>query len=238
MNNNLTTTNQNAKLALTKSKSLLSVTNSILSKKENNQLIKDDWIARLWKWANENYIPDFGTKKGRSFDDKYDTWDKGIPREKTRLLELLELDLSSGLFNGNIIRELPNEITNLTHIKSFSIHNQNFLSKLPDKISNLKNLEKLNLASCKSLLLTEEQKDWINKLKNNGCLIYADDDLFSRDTQIIASEDESYDDEDNSEELLSKDEFYKENIEKISKIKYKKKNPIPLIDIDEDEIPF
>ena len=39
MNNNLTTTNQNAKLALTKSKSLLSVTNSILSKKENNQLI-------------------------------------------------------------------------------------------------------------------------------------------------------------------------------------------------------
>ena len=88
------------------------------------------------------------------------------------------------------------------------------------------------------MLLTEEQKDWINKLKNNGCLIYADDDLFSRDTQIIASEDKSYDDEDNSEELLSKDEFYKENIEKISKIKYKKKNPIPLIDIDEDEIPF
>ncbi len=231
MKNNLKTTNQNAKLALSKSKSLLGTLELVLSK-------DDKWIKKLFKWANENYIPDFGAEKGRSFDDKYDIWDKGIPREKTRLLELLELDLSSGLFNGNIIRELPNEITNLTHIKSFSIHNQNFLSKLPDKISNLKNLEKLNLASCKSLLLTEEQKDWINKLKNNGCIIYADDDLFSRDTQIIASEDKSYDDEDNSEELLSKDEFYKENIEKISKIKYKKKNPIPLIDIDEDEIPF
>ena len=30
----------------------------------------------------------------------------------------------------------------------------------------------------------------------------------------------------------------KKSIEKISKIKYEKKNPIPLIDIDEDEIPF
>jgi len=231
MKNNLTTTNQNAKLALSKSKSLLSTLELALSK-------DDKWIKKLFKWADENYIPDFGAEKGRWFDDKHDIWDKGIPREKTRLLKLLELDLSSGVFNGNIIRELPIEITYLTHIKAFSIHNQNFLSKLPDKISNLKNLEKLNLASCKSLVLTEEQKDWINKLKNNGCILYADDDLFSRVTQVIDFEDENYDDDDNFEELLSKDKFYKEDIEKISKIKYEKKNPIPLIEIDEDEIPF
>lgn len=40
MKNNLTTTNQNAKLALSKSKSLLNITNSLLSKKANNDLEK------------------------------------------------------------------------------------------------------------------------------------------------------------------------------------------------------
>ncbi len=40
MKNNLTTTNQNAKLALIKSKSLLNITNSLLSKKANSDLEK------------------------------------------------------------------------------------------------------------------------------------------------------------------------------------------------------
>jgi len=40
MKNNLTTTNQNAKLALSKSKSLLNITNSLLSKKANSDLEK------------------------------------------------------------------------------------------------------------------------------------------------------------------------------------------------------
>lgn len=191
MNNNLITTNQNAKLALCKSKSLLNITKSLLAKQETNLLVEDDWIERLWKWANKNYIPDLGAEKGRWFDDKHETWDNGIPREKTRLLNLLELDLSSGIFNGNIIKELPIEITYLTNIKAFSIHNQNFILRLPNKISNLKSLERLNLASCKLLVLTDEQKDWVNKLKNNGCIIYADDDLFTRATpEIDFDEDE------------------------------------------------
>ena len=86
MNNDLTTTNQNAKLALNKSKSLLNITNSLLAKQKGKQLAKDDWIERLWTWASKNYIPDFGAEKGRWFDDKHETWDKGIPRDKTRLL--------------------------------------------------------------------------------------------------------------------------------------------------------
>lgn len=40
MKNNLTTTNQNAKLALSKSKSLLNITNSLLAKKDIGQLIQ------------------------------------------------------------------------------------------------------------------------------------------------------------------------------------------------------
>lgn len=38
MKNNLTTTNQNAKLALSKSKSLLNITNSLVAKKANSNL--------------------------------------------------------------------------------------------------------------------------------------------------------------------------------------------------------
>ena len=40
MNNNLTTTNQNAKLALSKSKSLLNITNSLLANRPNKELIE------------------------------------------------------------------------------------------------------------------------------------------------------------------------------------------------------
>ncbi len=40
MNNNLITTNQNAKLALCKSKSLLNITNSLLAKKDIGQLVQ------------------------------------------------------------------------------------------------------------------------------------------------------------------------------------------------------
>ena len=40
MKNNLTTTNQNAKLALIKSKSLLDITNKLLAKKDIGQLIQ------------------------------------------------------------------------------------------------------------------------------------------------------------------------------------------------------
>ena len=56
MKNNLTTTNQNAKLVLSKSKSLLSTLELALSK-------DDKWIKKLFKWADENYIPDFGAEK-------------------------------------------------------------------------------------------------------------------------------------------------------------------------------
>lgn len=51
-NNQLITINQNAKLSLIKSRNFLDITRKILEKKD------DDWIQRLWKWADENDIPD------------------------------------------------------------------------------------------------------------------------------------------------------------------------------------
>ena len=95
MINNQNNTNQNAKVALNKAKNLLNITKTLLVKQENNQLVEDNWIERLWKWANENNIPDHK-----------------IPRNKDKLLSLRFLD-----FNRQQISEIPSEVGNLSNLK-------------------------------------------------------------------------------------------------------------------------
>ena len=55
MKNNLTTTNQNAKLALSKSKSLLDITNKLLSKKDISQLIQSFQFKPFLKEKEDPY---------------------------------------------------------------------------------------------------------------------------------------------------------------------------------------
>jgi WD40 repeat protein len=82
MKNNLTTTNQNAKLALSKSKSLLNITNSLLSKKANSDLEKRfkfkpflierghfDSISSITITPNGKYVV------SASLDDTIKIWD-------------------------------------------------------------------------------------------------------------------------------------------------------------------
>ena len=177
MKKNLQIINTSNKLMLKKSKSLMSITNSILS--------KDDWMQRLWDWADKNNIPDI------VWNEEYEWWD-GFPRDKEKLLNQRELILEcaqleelpkeiGNLTNltlieltGNELTELPKEIGNLTKLDTlFLIENK--LTLLPKEIINLTNLKVLEFVGNSNLVLTVEQQKWIFELIKNGCDVTLND---------------------------------------------------------------
>ena len=168
MKNNLTTTNQNAKLALSKSKSLLKVTNGILVNRD------DKWLDFILDWADKNIIQEktnFPQNKEELSKAKHISlrWNrlKYLPKEFFRLTQLEIFEL-----NNNALELLPNEIGNLKKLKQLNL-NINSLKTLPKEIINLKNLDILNIKNNKYLELDNEQISWLIELKNNGCnLIY------------------------------------------------------------------
>ncbi|WOE69950.1 hypothetical protein RZR97_12735 [Hydrogenimonas thermophila] len=187
MAKNLPISKQNSKVALHKAKNLISVTNKILSNKSNLTVQDDSWMYRLWEWADENGVSDFGWIENKYYDEG-GYWG-GLPREKEKLLSLTELYLDS-----NNLTELPKEIGNLTNLTLLDLSNdrltklpkvllklsRNKLTELPKEIGNLTNLTELWLENNLNLILTKEQKEWILTLEKNNCLVMIDDDLFNR----------------------------------------------------------
>ena len=240
MKNNLTTT-QSTDLVLKKSKSMLNITNRILSGKTALTQIDDNWIQRLWDWADKNEIGDLEWVEYEYCADG--GYYRGVPRDKKSLLALVKLNLIENQltelpkeignltnlkelwFSDNQLTELPKEIGNLSNLTLLTL-NDNQLTELPKEIGNLSNLKELwlyrnqltelpkeignlsnltdlwlwdnqlkelpkeigNLSNLTSILLwnnpnlilTQEQKEWIKELKENGCDVRIDDDLFDR----------------------------------------------------------
>ena len=173
-NNQLITINQNAKLLLIKSKNLLDITRKILEKKD------DDWIPRLWEWADENIIQE------RTYFPKTESellnisnlslrWNrlKYLPKEFFNLIQLKVLEL-----NNNTLETLPEEIGRLKYLEELNL-NINSLKTLPKEIINLKKLEILNIKNNKYLELDSEQISWLKELKNNGCDVIYDNYKFN-----------------------------------------------------------
>ncbi len=173
-NNQLITINQNAKLSLIKSKNLLDITRKILEKKD------DDWIQRLWEWADENIIQE------RTYFPKTESellnisnlslrWNrlKYLPKEFFNLIQLKVLEL-----NNNTLETLPEEIGRLKYLEELNL-NINSLKTLPKEIINLKKLEILNIKNNKYLELDSEQISWLKELKNNGCDVIYDNYKFN-----------------------------------------------------------
>ena len=191
MNKNLITLQTDSKLTISKTKSLLALKNKLIPKKKN-ELVDDSWVERLWAWADEN---DISKEK--------------LPRNKEKLLNLKELYLCDNQITelpkeiGNLmnlamldcwstqITELPKEIGNLTNLAVLSFRD-NQITELPKEIGNLTNLICLALSNNPNLILTQEQKEWMNNLERNDCSIYIDDDLLDRIdiSEIYISEDE------------------------------------------------
>jgi Leucine-rich repeat (LRR) protein len=165
----LVTTNQNAKVALSKSKSLLKITDGILANRD------DKWLDFILEWADKNIIQEntnFPKNKEELSKAKHIIlrWNrlKLLPKEFFRLIQLEILEL-----NNNALEVLPNEIGNLKKLKQLNL-NINSLKTLPKEIINLKRLEVINIKNNKYLELDSEQISWLIELKNNGCNVIYD----------------------------------------------------------------
>lgn len=133
--------NQNSKLALSKTKSLLDITNKILDKKNKN-------IFTILKWFQTLNIPDYYEIPSNENDilkSKYLRLDSGehallnityLPDELCYLNNLERLELC-----GNYLQVLPEDFGNLQKLKILYL-DYNELIELPASFSNL-NIEEL-----------------------------------------------------------------------------------------------
>ena len=100
-----------------------------------------------------------------------------LPKEVGSLTKLTNFP-----FSNNQLTYLPKEIGNLTSLNALNLsHNQ--LSKLPVEICNLTSVKSLNLSKNPDLILTEDQKEWINKIKGSSfdySFVELDNDLLDR----------------------------------------------------------
>lgn len=176
---------QNTVAALSKTKNLMLTVNKILAQKGELSINDDSWMKRIWVWAEENMIQD--TKLG--FDQALNKrYYRGIPNNKDDLLHCEWLNLRWNrlkylpieicclkdlrvleLMNNNL-ETLPNEIDNLINLEKLDL-NLNQLRLLPNQIVNLKKLQYLSFKNNKNLQLTVEQKEWLEYLKQQGCVI-------------------------------------------------------------------
>ena len=85
------------------------------ARQANQLLVDDDWIQKIWKWA-----------------DKFGITEDLIPRDRDALLALTSLYI-----RNNNLSELPDSIGQLTNLRTLNI-GENNLSKLPDSISQLR----------------------------------------------------------------------------------------------------
>ncbi|MEA3314304.1 MAG: hypothetical protein U9Q30_00410 [Campylobacterota bacterium] len=174
-NKNLPTTQTNSKAVIQKSNFLFGLKDKLITK-DRKDLVDDSWIYRLWAWADENKIPDYKWIEQEEFDDG-GYWG-GLPRDKQKLINSTKFNLYN-----NQITKLPKEIATLSNLTSLYLGG-NKLIELPKEIGKLSNLTSLDLRYNPTLILTQEQKEWIKNLINRyGTGWYAieiDDNLLDR----------------------------------------------------------
>ena len=129
---------KNVDTLLDRSKSMLLVTDKILSHKKALIEKNEPWMKKLWVWADRHHIH---TNK--------------LPRNPHKLFQLKVL----GLW-GKELTQLPKEIAQLTNLRKLDL-GDNQLTHLPKEITQLCNLELINLTNNPNLQLTKEQQLWV-----------------------------------------------------------------------------
>jgi len=129
---NLPTTKKDSALVLKRAQNLLSITDKILAEKSTKELVDNDWMKKLWEWADENNIPNYIWVK-----DMLSEYYNGIPREISKLTNLTELCLFD-----NQLTELPKEIGNLTNLTNLYLRDNPKLILTKGQKEWVKKLEK------------------------------------------------------------------------------------------------
>ncbi len=84
-------------------------------------------------------------------------------------IEIVNLKSLSVLYLwNNQLTNIPKDIVKLTSLTCINLAN-NQITQLPKEIINLTNLNFLSLSNNPNLRLTQEHKEWIIELRNNGC---------------------------------------------------------------------
>jgi len=111
-----------------------------------------------------------------------------LPIGMTQLFHLKELNLGY-----NKINELPEEIGNLNNLIDLNLES-NQLQELPSSIIYLNNLKRLSLGKNNHLILTKEQKLWLEELRNNDCEISSSNDSWIENLWRWATKNKVYND--------------------------------------------
>lgn len=112
-----------------------------------NNTESSSWFEAIIQWADYYNIDDL------------DIYNQGIPRDKEKLYNLKELDVSE-----YDIKHLPKEIGYLTNLETLDLNYCN-LESIPDEISNLINLDSLFLGGGKDTLDLPESIKKLKKLR-------------------------------------------------------------------------
>lgn len=97
----------------------------------------NNWLTKLWQWADENNIQDFSWLPSDS--ENGGIW-IGLSRDEDTLLQAKEIALIMSK-----IKYLPVELFNLTNIEKLYL-TWNDIETIPNEIENLVNLKELYLA--------------------------------------------------------------------------------------------
>ena len=171
MKKNLSIINQNNKLILKKSKSLMTITNNILS--------NDDWVQRLWNWANQNGVPDYQEYLN---DEGCDSFIGGVPRKKDDLLIMKNFSFMNPadiIFTAMTVYKLvyiseleqwhydkkialPKEASELVYLSELEKWYSYKSIELPKEIRNLVYLTELRFSGCHMTRIPKEIGDLIN----------------------------------------------------------------------------
>ncbi|MGM0519807.1 MAG: hypothetical protein ACQERD_09220 [Campylobacterota bacterium] len=162
MENNITI-KKDSEVSLYQSQNLMDITNKILKNS-----LKDNWIEKLFEWADKNNIPNTIDNDIDTTDDEKNYYWRGIPRDKDILLKVISINLSKCDINV-----LPTELFNLINLKQL-ILSDNKLTYLPNEIIKLKDLSYLSIDNNQIEVISDEI---INSLINLSIFTYFDNPL-------------------------------------------------------------